>query len=113
MARLPKLALVVIAVMSSPVLAQVEQPHSNNQDHTVLPSEVSQIIQDWTERCSKKEIAGDADAHQCWNAAAAALTRYADAAKEPLRKQVEHQQAVWLVRSAQVEIDQLSLRQEA
>ena len=109
-----QLALTVLAIMSSPVFAQAEQLQRNRQGQSDnFPSEISQIVQEWTERCSKKEIVRDSDAHQCWYAAAAALTRYADAAKEPLRKQVEEQQAVWLERSAQVEIDQLSLKQEA
>jgi hypothetical protein len=111
MAKLPKqLAFVVLAILSSPVFAQGEQLQGQPNN---LPNEISQIVQQWTERCSKKELARDLDAPQCWYAAAAALTRYADMAEELLRKQIEQQQTVWLERSAQVEMYQLGLQQEA
>ena len=81
---------------------------TDNKADSRLVVEIPEMVQTWTDQCTDKEKAEDADALHCWRAAAAVADEYASGFSGPLAEQVRRLQVAWLQRASQLQSTRLS-----
>ena len=81
---------------------------TDNKADSRLVVEIPEMVQTWTDQCTDKENAEDADAPHCWRAAAAVADEYASGFSGPLAEQVRRLQVAWLQRASQLQSTRLS-----
>jgi hypothetical protein len=102
------LGAVLSAVASCAAVAQsASTTVQESKSDILLLSEIPQVVEQWTHRCTRSETAQLQDASRCWQAAATALARYTGGISENLTRQVEELQAAWLERAAQLEANEM------
>src|SRR5919112_414578 len=91
--RLVMLALAALA-LSAAAIADVLQSQTAQESKadSLHLTELAQLVENWTDRCSAKEAAHDPTTGSCWESAAYILTPFTSGISETLLRQVEELQ---------------------
>ena len=84
--------------------AEQLQVESARKNDNLLLSELSQTVQEWTNRCGHMDRTRGDGASECWLNAAAASERFLSLG-EPFAQQLRQLQAAWHTRASQIQND--------
>lgn len=97
------LVFILPSASAGPSAEQLQQVQSARKNDNLLLSELSQTVQEWTNRCGHMDRTRGDGASECWLNAAAASERFLSLG-EPFAQQLRQLQAAWRTRASQIQM---------